>query len=50
MKYSKEKIWLNNSISESEYKLIIKSLKSLVRKMDKVYRDMADKRSPDNSY
>ena len=50
MKYSKEKIWLNNSITESEYKLKIKLSKDLVRKMNKVYREMADKRSPDYSY
>ena len=47
MKYSKEKIWLNNSITEFEYKLTIKPLKALVRKMNKVSRDMADKRAHD---
>ena len=50
MKYFKEKIWQNNNITESEYKLIIKSLKAKLRKINKVSRNIADKRFPDYSY
>ena len=46
MLHSIEMIWQNNRISESEFKLIIKLLKTIIRKLNKIARDKSKNRSP----
>ena len=40
----------NNNIAESELKLGIKSIKRIIRKLNKISRDKSKSRSPDYSY
>ena len=50
MNHSIEQIWQNNNIAESELKLVIKSIKRIIRKLSKISRDKSKSRSPDYSY
>ena len=50
MNHSIEQIWQNNNIAESELKLVIKSIKRIIRKLNKISRDKSKSRSPDYSY
>ena len=50
MSHSIEKIWQNNKISKSDLRLIIKSWKAIIRKLNKISSDKSKSRSPEYTF